>query len=390
MSEEPGGARSAQELETLLLSDLHLGAGPAANGIPDDFDADEAFASFAASLCATARAAPGPRRLVVLGDLLDVQRLARREPPARDPAAAALARIERIAEGHPAVFSSLGDLVRAGYRLEIVPGNHDLDLMRPAAQGRLRDLLCGGDRRLGARVRFSPWLVHVPGVLYAEHGSQYHDINRLPMLLTPWRDGPQGALDEPFGAHLGAGDGRSGIAGAANLARAALADTRLRNIRGRRAAMRRYRERTLAPYARDVGLPPGALARVDEVSEASSRRMATRIARRIATGRGGYDLRAPAREIHGLLSARGADVRHYVFAHSHAADRTPLAAGSEAGREAVYLNTGTWSIPRPRPGLEHSAQRMTYVRIAPLRHAGEPTATLMRWNAAAARHETLA
>lgn len=393
MSDGPHGSRDQGDArEILLLSDLHMGAG-AAGGAPDDFDADAAFASFADSLCRHAAGDPGPRRLVILGDLLDLLRLAQtdaRERVPEQPVAAALDRMDRIAAGHPEAFAALGRLAAAGYGLDVVPGNHDLDLMRPAAQERLREIVCGADGRLRERVRFHPWLVHVPGLLYAEHGSQYHDINRFPTLLAPWGAEPDGALDAPLGAHLGVDAGSGGPLPAARraacVARGMAADTRLRGARGRPGAVRSYRDRVLGPYADELSLPREAVADIDRLSATSTPRMVARVLRAMATGRGGYDLRGPAREIHRLLTSRGAGVSCYVFAHSHAADRIPLPGGEI---EASYLNTGTWSIPRPRPGLPLSGRRMTYVSVTRPRSGGPATARLMRWDAERARHEAL-
>jgi len=370
-----------------------MGAGTAAPGsAPDDFDADEQFASFADSLCARAAAEPGSRRLVVLGDLLDVLRLARTDGRATTtrPLPAALGRIERIAAAHPEVFAALGRLAAAGYDLDVVPGNHDMDLARPAAGERLRDAVCGSDARLRARLRVHPWVLHAPGLLYAEHGSQHHDINRFPALLEPWGSDPAGPLDEPLGAHLGerpAGGALAAARRAADVTRGLAADTLLRARRGNARAARAYRARAVAPYAALVGLPPGALAAVDRASATSTPRMLARVARAMATGRGGYDLREPARETHRLLAAHHAAVPCYVFAHSHAADRVELSAGSSP---AIYLNTGTWSIPRPKPGLPHSGERLTYVSVTRPAPAAPPRARLMRWDAGARRHVTLA
>ena len=69
-------------------------------------------------------------------------------------------------------------------RLDVVVGNHDVDLVRPAAAQRLGELL--GDR--GEHLRLHPWALHVPGVLFAEHGHQHHAVHRLPTLLLAAAD----------------------------------------------------------------------------------------------------------------------------------------------------------------------------------------------------------
>ena len=78
--------------------------------------------------------------------------------------------------------------------------------MRPAVRGRLREHLVGDapDPAVAARVEVLPWFLHIPGVVYAEHGSQYHDLNAFPTLLAPWWTGAE--VEHPIGSLLGAHD----------------------------------------------------------------------------------------------------------------------------------------------------------------------------------------
>jgi len=91
--------------------------------------------------------------------------------------AATLAKLDRIATGHRRVFASLGEFAASDSRVVVVPGNHDLELIRPSTQARFCELVDEACGQPGAatRIEFQPWIYYVPGVLYAEHGSQYHD-----------------------------------------------------------------------------------------------------------------------------------------------------------------------------------------------------------------------
>ena len=66
--------------------------------------------------------------------------------------------------------------------MHVVGGNHDIELTRPALAALFTALL--GLEVGHPRVRFSPWVVHEPGVFYAEHGNQHHDLNRMPTVLS--------------------------------------------------------------------------------------------------------------------------------------------------------------------------------------------------------------
>jgi UDP-2,3-diacylglucosamine pyrophosphatase LpxH len=117
------GGRRRRRL--LIVSDLHMATpgGP----YPDPFPADSAFA--AALRHFAARVAP-PARLLLLGDALDFVLAVPRTHDVGDSDELALAKLDAIAEAHAAVFAALTDVVGAGHRIDVVPGNHDAELLR--------------------------------------------------------------------------------------------------------------------------------------------------------------------------------------------------------------------------------------------------------------------
>jgi len=84
----------------------------------------------------------------------------------------------------------------AGGVLHILPGNHDVELMRPAVRAELLRTL---DPRGAGEIRWYPWFMLIPDLLYAEHGNQYHDINSFPALVEMERTAISGAT-RPIGA----------------------------------------------------------------------------------------------------------------------------------------------------------------------------------------------
>jgi UDP-2,3-diacylglucosamine pyrophosphatase LpxH len=116
-----------------------------------------------------------------------------------------------IQNGHPVFFSALARFVGAGYRVEILRGNHDLELFFPEIQEHLKNHLSqfeGGPTREQAneRVGFQQWFYMEPGRLFIEHGNQYEASNsiRYPLrpLLPPRKkgDSEELLLDYPLGS----------------------------------------------------------------------------------------------------------------------------------------------------------------------------------------------
>jgi len=275
------------------------------------------------------------------------------------------------------VFRGLADTLASGARVDVVAGNHDVELARRAVRYRLRALLGnhGCPPAALASLRFHPWGYHVPGVLYAEHGNHYHDINTFDRPLHPFRH--KGLVERPPAARLGAlhklARGRAG----SRWIRDAMADLLPRRRLGP-AAETAYRGR-LPAYADELGLPVDVVVRLHELGGTSILRIARRLLRARLAGGPTFREQLPrvAAAVHEALSSSGRAASFYVFGHVHVAQHVRL-----PGTHACYLNTGTWSTdtresastsaPRSNPA------RCTWVEIG--RGAGGlPTATLLRW-----------
>jgi hypothetical protein len=349
---------------TIIIGDLHRAAGP-----EDPFDADEACIAFL-----TEQAQRAGRheqvRLVVLGDLLDFVATPspRGGPDATE--AGALGRLERIAESHGAVLEAFGDVVAAGGTLELVAGNHDVDLVRPAVQARLHELLGAPPAH---RVHVHPWILHIPGLLYAEHGHQHHDINAFATLLDPFRDDDPEALDLPLGAELAHVLGREDVAPWRRRAQFGGVLARRAVDVGARKRVREYRTSGLVAEAERTSLDTRTLAAIDAVTPRSSAAMAARLGRRtIGLGRHpSAFLHRAAGAIHELLAAQGQAVPFYAFGHSHVAERRPLLPGQ---LRPMYLNPGTWSRLRRGP-----ATRCEHGYIEIVGSTWPPVARVLSW-----------
>ncbi len=423
----------------IVMSDLHLATGyDSCRGDVDfneQFLHDEAFARLLDTLRSRFLAENRRWRLLLLGDIFDFPRArmavlrtqAGRPDPPIDIDAVGL---NRIAEGHPRVFEALAATVSSGADLDIVPGNHDIELMHPAIRDELKRLLArfGAEAEKVDHIGFHPWIYYVPGVLYAEHGHQYHDINSFDALLYP-RNSLSGAKGLPVGAALDefvlelrerfdrtrrdlTGSNpttptlRQAIRGRPSLALTTLPlqvrfiSAVLRHLAfspGRRSNQRAaYREAVLRPYAAELGLSYETVVAIDELAAGSAMGLRSRLAATLVaepvrrrwrraepegsareTRRARYLHRA-ALAVHDILRAGGKNVPYVIFGHAHLAESRPL-----VGPEPVpaYLNPGSWTVSNPASsGLPAGSVASTFVEIDVTSDRELPTARVMRWD----------
>jgi UDP-2,3-diacylglucosamine pyrophosphatase LpxH len=330
----------------VLVGDLHLTdvATPVTRRL----------ARLANTLAARAADGRGSVSLVLMGDTVDLLQVG---DGSRDPLGGRLApgdpvaccKLDRIAAVHGELFSALGRLARAGGSVELITGNHDQELARPAVQEHLRGLALGADAPVAARARiaFHPFAFYLPGVLFAEHGHRYHAINAAPAALRAHLEGADEPISHPLGSLLTALSGaaslldthararvREAVRMAPSLVRA-LATALLarqrppaRTIRGDRALLARVAEST--------GLPPSAVAAIDRLAppEAGIRRMLH------LSVPGEPNMLRAARGVHAALRTGGAATPFYCYGHTHAADRRPI----DAAASAEYLNAGAFGL----------------------------------------------
>jgi hypothetical protein len=302
------------------------------------------------ALAARAADGRGSLSLVLMGDTVDLVQVAdgsggQLGGRLAHSDRAACAKLDRIARVHGELFSALGRLVRAGSSIELVTGNHDQELARPAVQEHLRGLAlaAGAPAAERARIAFHPFAFHVPGVLYAEHGHRYHAINAAPPALRAHLEGADEPTTRPLGSLLTALAFSTSLLHARARAResARLAPALLRGLSRALLAHQRPPARTIgrdrglrARVARSTRLPEAAVAAIDRLAppEVGIRRLL-----HLAVPSEPNMLRA-ARNVHGALLAEGAATPFYCFAHTHTADRRPLDAAAE------YLNAGAFGL----------------------------------------------
>jgi UDP-2,3-diacylglucosamine pyrophosphatase LpxH len=187
----------------LVVSDLHFGEQLLPGASSERRRAvelgEQAFRDFL-RYHAVRRLDGRPWRLVIAGDLFDFMSVvlrATREMPARTAderrnglsrgVRTGVVRMARLCEAHHALLGELVRFVRAGHSIDIIVGNHDIELLAPEVVAELERHLreAGADDRTAPRIRVVPWFVYVPGVTWIEHGHVYDEGCSFEFNLAP-------------------------------------------------------------------------------------------------------------------------------------------------------------------------------------------------------------
>jgi UDP-2,3-diacylglucosamine pyrophosphatase LpxH len=327
-----------------VTSDHHLEPG----GQPATCHSGE-FARFLHALADSGRAGLDERVLLLLGDTFELMRPPNPAPD-QDGTTASLDRLRAILSDHRAVADALRKVLAADIRVVVVPGNHDMDLLRPAVADEMRSAIGAGPGQLVVQ----PWFVLIPGVLYAEHGNQHHEINRFPDPLRPVQD--DGRIFAPTAAWLGSMRAADDVVTRARIARHAIQSL------WRSAAHLPSSDpgNAIGRIVADTGLAPRAVLGLLSCSRSAAPVMVTRtLTRRLRGGDShAYMLNGAVRTAN-VLARHGALPPLMIFGHVHdTADRYV------PGHPSRYLNSGTWSsLARGRQLAEFGTTGMPYLDV---------------------------
>lgn len=141
-----------------------------------------------------------PWRLVIAGDLFDFMSVVidgTQERPARTAderrfglgrgIASGVLRLRQICEAHRPLLADLGKFAAAGHRVDIIVGNHDVELLAKevVAEFEVQLAAAGADERARSRIHVVPWFVYIPGVAWIEHGHVYDEGCSFEFNLAP-------------------------------------------------------------------------------------------------------------------------------------------------------------------------------------------------------------
>jgi hypothetical protein len=347
-----------------FVSDLHLD--------PHGDDAERVGAAFSTLVSHVVLADACPRRhVVLLGDTFELR------GGSRVTGDRVADRLKALAASAPSFFAGVAKCLDEGVNVHVMCGNHDVRLLTRDLTETLAQLVCGMDSRRRKFLTVHPWILHVPGLFYAEHGHQHHALNRMPTLLQGAHQEsssfvPRTALDawtnEP---------GRRAF-------RRALAV--LNAVRSTRKDERDSRSAGYVTLLRQVGegasLEPELMQAIHSVSHfgipTTMVRTAGRVlGRRFGTSKHDGYLRAAAVRIDRILAPFGGPVC-YVFGHTHQARLERLSSSG-----AWYVNAGTWSV-QTRGSTADEPGRFPYVVVSA--KATGPGVELRYWRPSSRQH----
>jgi UDP-2,3-diacylglucosamine pyrophosphatase LpxH len=139
-------------------------------------------------------------RLVIAGDLFDFMSVVipgSADLPAKSAderrlgvgrgAKAGVARLAAICAQHQPLLDDLAKFAAAGHRVDIIVGNHDVELLEPEviAEWERQLKATGADAAALSRIHIVPWFVYVPGVAWIEHGHVYDEGCSFEFNLAP-------------------------------------------------------------------------------------------------------------------------------------------------------------------------------------------------------------
>lgn len=169
----------SQERVTLIVSDLHVGGGPADPG-DDHVYQGQQLVRFLRTQAESPEGRAGRIELIFNGDFLEFAQANQAafshvsdEYWCSEPES--LAKLETIVSGHADIFAELRRFQLAGNLATIVAGNHDVDLYWPAVQMRLRAVV-------GEALRFelgTEWIERYGRALQIGHGHMHDPANRF-------------------------------------------------------------------------------------------------------------------------------------------------------------------------------------------------------------------
>ena len=149
--------------QAFVTSDLHIGSGEVDPQL-EDFFQDAEFVRFVDSI------AQPDTTLFINGDFIDFAQIPPYDVPQPNHLLwhedASVEKLELALRAHASCFEALGRFLSSGAKLRFLIGNHDLDLVWPRTQARLRTVL--GNPSADA-LRFTVGIEEYHGVVI-EHG----------------------------------------------------------------------------------------------------------------------------------------------------------------------------------------------------------------------------
>jgi hypothetical protein len=231
-------------------------------------------------------------------------------------------RMRRIGEAHRPLLGELGRFAAAGHTVEIIVGNHDVELLAAEVVAELMRQLAaaGADDRALARIKVVPWFIYQPGVCWIEHGHVYDEGCSFEFNLAPMdpKDGwliynadyaavrylgaavpeldPHGIEEWGLWGYMRYMAGQGFLSGTrlwiayARFVKALFAARRLHRSFKRRDRRRREHRARLAEVARAGGISPETAAAIDRLARTPLTVSSRRVGRMVMLDRFGIGI----------------------------------------------------------------------------------------------------
>ncbi len=176
---------------TIIVSDLHLGGGPADPG-DDHVYNDAQFTHFIEMIGGTPDGRAGEVELIINGDFLEFAQVGQEfytlgSTTCWCSEVESLKKLELILNGHSDIFAALNKFKVKGNDVTIAAGNHDVDLYWPKVRTRLREAAGAVSFQLG-----TDWFQRYEGRLQIGHGHMFDPANKFKNWSNPVLSGPHG------------------------------------------------------------------------------------------------------------------------------------------------------------------------------------------------------
>ncbi len=176
---------------TIVISDLHVGGGPADSGDDHVYQKNQ-LQNFIAMLGATPEGQAGEVELFINGDFLefaqvnpDVYQLGSAKYWCSE--AESMQKLEPILSGHPGIFAALQQFGHLGNQVTIAAGNHDVEFFWGDVQKRIQEVAGPITFAVGEE-----WFTRHDGRLKIGHGHQFDPANQFEHWWNPILAGPDG------------------------------------------------------------------------------------------------------------------------------------------------------------------------------------------------------
>ena len=183
---------TSEKSVVLIISDLHVGGGPADPGDDHVYQGGQ-LRRFVEEQAATPEGAGGEIELFINGDFLEFAQAAPQVYRLGSPdfwcsEAESVQKLDFITSGHTEIFQAFRKFQEAGNRVTVAAGNHDVDFYWPRVQESFR-------RAAGEQVGFElgrEWVERFDGRLRIAHGHMVDPANEFAHWDDPILDGPDG------------------------------------------------------------------------------------------------------------------------------------------------------------------------------------------------------